>query len=536
MYRFFIVIIYISSYIYADTNNTINTLLELQNSKTILQNEIKIKTKQKNNTTLDDEKIRLEEEIKRLNTNLTKLENKFNAIASGMDTSLIKSPKNTKENTLTEDFHLLIKPLIESAKEITKDMRKKAMLQEEINYYKKLLPQVTKAYKNITHLLKKTKNKKLRKKLLKLQKHWQQQITIISSNLNASKHQIQMLEGHNLSFTQSLQKDTKNFFQKRGLFLFEGLIAFFVVLIVMQLIYILAIKLFPVLVKPNRPFSLRLLDLLYHTLVIFLAIIVPMGVFYYEEDWVLFSFGVLILFGIAWTFRHFISNLWQQARLLLNIGSVRENERIFYQGLPWRVKNINIFTIIENPTSGVSLRIPIEELIGLTSRPSHPHEPWFPCKLNDWIILSNEYYGKVIGISFEFIELEDIGGGHKTYLVSDFLSLSPRNLSTDFRIVTQIGISYKHQKDITTIIVTQLEEFILEKIEKEEYKNGLKKLIVEFENAGDSSLNIAVIANFKGFMAPIHNRLYRAIGRWCVDACTHYNWEIPFPQLTIHKE
>ena len=535
MYRFFILIISLSIYIYSDTNSTITTLLELQNSKTILQNEIKTKTAQKNRTTIDEEKNKLQEEIKRLNNNLTKLDNKFNAIASGIDTSLIKPQKNTKENTLTEDFHLLIKPLIESAKEMTKDMRKKAMLQEEVNYYKKLLPQVAKAYQNITTLLENTKDKRLKKRLLKLQKHWEQQITIISSNLNASVHQIKMLESHNLSFSESLKKDTKNFFQKRGRFLFEGLVAFFAVVVIMQLIYITAIKLFPILTKANRPFSLRLLDLLYRTLTMLLAIIVPMGVFYYEEDWVLFSFGVLILFGIAWTFRQFISNLWQQARLLLNIGSVRENERIFYQGLPWQVKNINIFTIIENPTSKVSLRIPIEELIGLTSRPSHPHEPWFPCKLNDWVMLSNDYYGKVVGISLEFIELEDIGGGHRTHLVSEFLALSPRNLSTDFRVVTEIGLSYKHQKEITTTITKQLEEFILQRIEKEGYKDGLKKLIVEFKNAGESSLNIAIIANFKGHMAPIYNRLYRAIGRWSVEACSSYNWEIPFPQLTIHK-
>lgn len=535
MYKIFITIIFLSLHIYANDDNTISTLLELQQSKMILSKEIKIKTAQKNRTKTKDERLRLESDIERLNNNLNKVKNKFDTIASGIDISLTKPQKNNTNSTLSEDFHLLIKPLIESTKELTKDMRKKATLQEEMAYYNKLLPEVAKAYKNTTTLLDKTKDKKLKKELLVLQKHWEQQITLISSNLNASHHQIKMLEKNNPSFTQSLKKDTKNFFQKRGFFLLEGLIAFFVVLILMQLIYIIAIKLFPILTRANRPFSLRLLDLLYRILAILLAIVVPMGVFYYEEDWVLFSFGVLILFGVVWTFRHFLSKLWQQARLLLNIGSVRQNERIFYQGLPWQVKNINIFTIIENPVSGVSLRIPIEELIGLTSRPSHKYEPWFPCKLNDWVILSNNYYGKVIGISFEFIELEDIGGGHRTHLVSDFIALSPRNLSTDFRIETGIGIDYKHQKDSTTTIVAQLEEFILQQIEKEGYKDGLKKLIVEFEKAGESSLDIAVVANFKGDMAPIHNRLYRALGRWCVDACTKYHWEIPFPQLTIHQ-
>ena len=59
---------------------------------------------------------------------------------------------------------------------------------------------------------------------------------------------------------------------------------------------------------------------------------------------------------------------------------------------------------------------------------------------------------------------------------------------------------------------------------------------VEFAQAAASSLDVVVIADFKGEMAPLYNRLSRSIQRWCVDACTQNNWEIPFPQLTIHRE
>jgi len=308
-----------------------------------------------------------------------------------------------------------------------------------------------------------------------------------------------------------------------------------VVIAILEFIYLLFIKLFPSTVQSNRNFYIRFGGLLYKIIMSLFAIMAPMGVFYYEEDWVLFSIGLLLIFGIAWTFRHLMPKFWQQTRLLLNIGSVRENERIYYLDLPWRVQNINIFTILENPDSGVKLRLPIEDLVGLTSRPSSKYEPWFPCRINDWVILSNEYYGKVVGVSLEFIELVDIGGGHRTFLISDFLSLSPLNLSTDFRIVNTIGISYRHQKESTNVILQTLEKFILEKIEEEDYTKGFKSLVVQFKEAGDSSLNIAIIGSFSGEMAPLYFRLKRAINRWCVDACTQNNWEIPFPQLTIHQ-
>ena len=516
------------------SENTIATLQELKKSEDLLTKEIKAKTELKNRSNLDDEKERLKLEIKVLDLQVNELKTKFEKIATGIDTSVIKSKESKQATTISDDFKLLLKPLIQGLKQSTEDMRKKAQLQEEIEYYKVILPQAAEAYENLEMLLKNPQTKELKKDLSKLMKHWQQQISLITSNLNASLHQVEMLERSNLSFTESLHMNTKSFFQQRGLYLLESIAAFLIVIIVMNIIHALFINIFPALTKANRSFHIRFGDLLYRVLTTIVAILAPMAVFYYEEDWVLFSAGLLILFGIAWTFRHLIPRLWQQARLLLNIGSVREEERIYYQNLPWRVKNINIFTVLENPDSGVKLRLPIEELVGLTSRPPLKYEPWFPCRLNDWVLLSNDYYGKVVGISLEFIELVDIGGGHRTFMITDFLSLSPQNLSTGFRIVDSIGISYKHQKESTNKIVETLEKFIMQKIKEEGYKDGLNKLIVQFSHAGDSSLDIAVIANFNADMAPLYYRLKRAIGRWCVDACSEYGWEIPFPQLTVH--
>ncbi len=515
--------------------NTINTLLELKKSQNILHEEIKIKTALIKQSVQDDEKERLKQEIKALDLQANEFQTKFEKIATGIDTSSIKEKEDTQVSTLGEDFQLLIKPLLHGAKQATEEMRKKAKLKEELQHYKTILSQAGKARQNIAALLEDKNSTTVKEELFALAKHWDQRVALITSNLNATQQHIEMMEEDDVSFPQSFKNSLKNFFQQQGLVLIEGMGAFLVVIIVMQMIHILFVKMFPILIKPNRTFSVRFMDLLYWMMTTILAVFAPMAVFYYEENWVLSSIGVLILLGLVWTFRNLIPKLWQQARLLLNIGPVRQEERIYYQNLPWRVKNINIFTVLENPDSGVRLRLPIEELVGLTSRPALPHEPWFPCRLHDWVLLSDEYYGKVVGISLEFIELVDTGGGHKTFIISDFLSLSPLNLSTGFRIIDTIGISYRHQKESTHEVVTMLEKFITQKIEEEGYQEGFNKLLVQFSHAGNSSLDIAVIASFNGDMAPLYFRLRRAIGRWCVDACTEYGWEIPFPQLTIHQ-
>ena len=67
-------------------------------------------------------------------------------------------------------------------------------------------------------------------------------------------------------------------------------------------------------------------------------------------------------------------------------------------------------------------------------------------------------------------------------------------------------------------------------------KSGLFPFVQKFESAADSSLNLVVIADFKGEAADISNRLRRSIQRWCVEAATENDWEIPFPQMQLHAE
>nr|NJM04739.1 hypothetical protein [Desulfobacula sp.] len=138
------------------------------------------------------------------------------------------------------------------------------------------------------------------------------------------------------------------------------------------------------------------------------------------------------------------------------------------------------------------------------------------------------------GISHEMVQLVQPGGAKKTYQTQDFLAQTPLNLSVNFTLKTVFGLSYDLQKEITGKIPEILLAHIREAVQKEGYENGLIHLVVEFQAANSSSLDLAVIADFKGEMAPSYYKLSRAVQRWCVEACTANNWEIPFPQLTVH--
>jgi len=360
-------------------------------------------------------------------------------------------------------------------------------------------------------------------------------LTVIQSELQSAELQLEKLESSEASLADASQSYLKSFFQKRGLYLAQAILVVIAVLLLSRLSYKAMVKLIPGYRKEHRSFRLRLLDLVHRMITVLLAIMGPMVVFYLVEDWVLFSLGILLLLGIGLTLRNALPRYWQQIQLFLNVGTVREGERIELDGLPWRVREINIFSQLENPTAELSQRVRIDDLVELKSRPVKRDDPWFPCKKDDWVMLSDGMRGKATGISQELVELIERGGAHRTYQTADFLALSPINLSRSFRLKETIGISYKLQRESVADIPDILKGHVEQRAADEGYADKLHNLRVEFEKANTSSLDIVVIADFDGALADLHGRLRRAMQRWCVEACNEYGWEIPFTQLTLHQ-
>jgi hypothetical protein len=358
----------------------------------------------------------------------------------------------------------------------------------------------------------------------------------IQNKLDLVEMQLAEIDRQESSLLESSRASVKKFFRTRGLFIFIAVLACIGVVLFLRVSYLFLMRFVPGYHARYRPFHIRVFELLYRGLSFFFSLFALIFVFYVFEDWVLLSLAIIFLMGVGWGAKNTLPRFWHQSRLMLNIGAVREGERLFYQGVPWLVKKINLFSTLENPSLGVSLRLPIEELMDKSSRPFHKQEPWFPCRRNDWVILADGTRGCVTSLSHEMVALVQRGGAQKIYQTSDFLAQSPLNLSVNFRLKIVFGVCYALQDQSTHGVLKILETYIQDQICQEGYEPSLLNLRVEFFQAGASSLDLVVLADFKGEMAPLYNRLSRAIQRWCVDACTQNNWEIPFPQLTVHKE
>lgn len=487
-----------------------------------------------NQSSSDTEKELLKSELEKLDQQVNDYSLDFERIATGIDTGLFVDKKAETFDWKSEVVGL-VEPGIKEIKRVTVRARNKTKLKDERFRYEELAPVTKQAVDNITHLISRTRDKELKADLEKLLPEWQALQKQVLNKLEIVNMRLAEMESEEKSFIETSRTSIKHFFRTRGLFLAIAVIACCGVFFLLRIVSRVFIRFIPGYTDTYRPFHVRMLSLVSRMLSFVLMMLVLVFVFYAVEDWVLLSLTIIFIMGIGWAAKHTLPSYWHQSRLMLNIGAVREGERIMYNGVPWLVKDINLFSELENPSMGVKLRLPIEELLGKTSRKFHPKEPWFPCRRNDWVILSDGTRGVVTSLSHEMVEMVQRGGAHKTYLTGDFLSLSPLNLSMNFRLKIPFGISYELQKESTAGILETMQEFIDKQIETEGYKDSLLNLRVEFQQAAASSLDMVVIADFKGDMAPLYQRLTRAIQRWCVDACTENNWDIPFPQLTVHK-
>jgi len=480
------------------------------------------------------QKEQLKSEIAKLDQQMNDSRQDFERIATGIDTSLF-TEKKPQEFDWQKELVGLVEPGIKEIKRMTVKARNKAKLKDEQARYQERVPVAHQAVENIRRLIEQTQDPMLKENLSTLLPEWQGLERQLRNRLEIVTMRLEEMEKDEKSFIETSQTSIKNFFKTRGLYLFIAVGTCIGALLLLRLLSRALARVVPGYQARYRPFHIRALSLLFRVFSVFLVLFVIVFVFYMVEDWVLLSLTIIFIMGLGWAVKHTLPQYWHQSRLMLNIGAVREGERFVYQGVPWLVTKINLYSELENPALEVKLRLPIEEFFGKTSRPFHKHEPWFPCKRNDWVILSDGTRGVVTSQTHEMVELIQRGGAKKTYQTSDFLSLSPLNLSVNFRLKVSFGIAYHLQKEATTTILETLESHIAQQLEAEGYQNQLLNLRVEFEQANASSLDLVVIADFDGQLAPLYNRLRRAIQRWCVDACTLNNWEIPFPQLTVHQ-
>ncbi|ACN13450.1 hypothetical protein (transmembrane family protein) [Desulforapulum autotrophicum HRM2] len=508
---------------------TLKTMIgDMQN----LRRQIAAKEKALSNAQLQVDKTSISDEINKIAGRLHALERDFDQVSTGIDLSMFDEKPQTTFKWEDEVLDLL-RPIILEAKKMTAKPRQIEKLHNDIAYYEVRLPILQKATENIDLLMARAKDQTLKKEFAELKKVWSDRQEQTMNQMSTAKLKLEELTREKKSALDSLSELFELFFKSRGKNLLLATAAFLGVFFMLRLMHRFIYRVSPI--HRNRPVYIRVFDVLYHLGTGLGSTFAFILVLYACGDWVLITLISLFLLGFIWTAKKNIMQFWKEIKLLLNLGSVRENERLIYHGVPWKVVSLNLYSELENPALKSRLRLPLAAFMELTSYPCHADEPWFPCREKEWVILSDGTRGEVVSQTHEMVRLALRGGAFKTYPTQDFLAQAPLNLSHNFRLKVVFGIDYKHQGDCTHKIPEQLGKNVTEKLAANGFGEDLILLRVDFKTAAASSLDFEIIADFNGRSAPLYGRLTREIQRFSVDACNQFGWEIPFTQVTLHQ-
>ena len=503
--------------------------------------ELKEKLKEKNSKrsleTNSSEQNRLETEIDHLQQTIAELEESFIEVVSSSNLDIFKE-KPVQEFSWNNELKIVFQPIITELQKLTDKPRQiEALQKRKISLGDKLKIAKT-ITNNLEELAEGEKDKSLLKYLDKNKEHWQEEINILSANLSVINQQLKQKSNQKKSFSESVGSVFNLFFKTRGrnFFLASVITALFWLLV--RFANSIAVKLILKAHLKNTRFVLKIAQII-NIVVLFLGmILVFLLSLYILNDWLLLILAILISIGLLWSIKSALPSCWHQTLLLINSGTVKEEQRVLYKGIPYKVKKINFYSILINPAlDGGVIKLPLNDLLNMRSRKACTDEPWYPTKKNDWILIAEKnLFGKVLLQTPEVTQIELLGNSVLSIPSEKFYSLSPVNLSVGFRLSTSFGLDYKQQDKITTEI-PEIFRKELEAVFDAEIPEGLTKDIgVIFDETAASSLKLLVFVDFYGKAAPRYEYLKRQINTTCVDICNKYNYKIPFEQLTVHVE
>ncbi len=514
------------------TIETLQTLLQTSREKSATV-EKTLKELRKPDEELEQEETA--KSLEELQTELDDLQLDLESIATGISIKEYRG-KEPESFDLKLEVEKLLQPMIYALKSVTEDSRQIEHLRQSHEQVQQRSEVAIKAVANLELLINKTEDPDLKPILDTMLAAWLKEKESLENEDQVISHQLQSKLDSKDSMLSSTGEAFTGFFKSRGVNFILGLLAFIVVFFLLRLLFSLLRKVWIKRGIHKQSTFVRLANLIFQAFTFIASIMATLFVFNMRNDWLLLGLGVLFLMALGWVLIKTLPGMVEQIMMLLNLGSVREGERVVFNGVPWKVESLNFYTHFTNPDlTGGSFHLSIRELVGMVSRPSSSNEEWFPCKVGEWVELEEKEIGKVIYQSPDMVELENFGGSHQTYTTDDFLSLSPKNLSRNYRIQMVFGIDYKYQSICTTDIpgkmTVMLKENLLEIMDESE----VLRVVVDFFQPNASSLDYEYEAFIKGTSAHLYEEVERTMIYSFTNACNKYGWEIPFQQITLHQ-
>lgn len=475
------------------------------------------------------------EKLARLAQDLDALRGKFEELATGTSEAAFEAGGD-QEVQLSEELKMLLQPLLTELRKSTERPREIERLRTDVTFFKRRQDLAQESLARLAELLPQIEEELLRSDLERLQAAWHIRQGRVNSELETAQFQLEGALEKQESLSNVIGQFLSEFLANRGKTLGLAVLGGIVTFVLLALAIRTGERLVPDKDDIRRSLPFRLVRLVLFLFAGFLGVFAFLGILYVRSDWLLLGLSLIFILGFFWAARNALLSFYEQLKTVLNLGPVREGERVIFDGIPWEVKTINFYTDLVNPLlTGGHVRVALSDLTQLHSRPKARQEPLFPCQVGEWVQLSDGTYGEVLSQTPELVRLRTIPGSIVSYQTATFLGLAPDNHSGKFGLRVPVGIDYQHQEISTTDARKKLEVFIKDGLEEYIGAEHINGLWVEFSGAGASSLDYTVGVSLDGAVAGRKPALTRAVQRLFVDACNKYQWVIPFTQVTVHQ-
>lgn len=481
----------------------------------------------------EDEAARRKGELEELRKEAAALSLQIGAIATGVSDEEFRGQAAT-EFDLNGELQALVEPFVVMMRDATENARQIERLRRAQSEARRREALARRALETLAPVRAEASDEAVIAALEEMSALWEKRADAASDLANALDQQLKDRLSDRGQSREAVNAAASGFFKDRGLSLLLGLSAFGAVFVAMRYAHRLA-SWIRVRRRMRRNFQTRLANLVFTVLTFVTATGAMLTVFNLRNDWLLLGVVAVMLLALVWVGIKMLPGAVEQVTLLLNLGAVQEGERVIIDGVPYEVRKLDFYTDFVNPALDADFNLPVRALIGMRSRPSARDEPWFPTRRGDWVRLADEQYGQVVSQSPDIVEIRIPGGSEVTYSTADFLAEKPENLSNGFRAEIVFGLSYRHQKDLPGEIMETLKERIRAGVAAMVPDGHLRDVGVDMLEAGDSAVSFEVEADLVGEAAPMLEDVERELVRLCVVACNEEGWEIPFPQLVVHK-
>ena len=489
------------------------------------QKEVDDKLKLLNDAKTEQEKEKIQSAIDTIQQSIADQENSFEMILTAGIELDDDETSAANEFDWQKDLIEIVQPFLRELHKLTENKRKIDNLNYRIAFHQLQIKKINEALKHIAIINTDHLDKESLQGFERIRDKWQNQ-------LKESTHlfEVAQLERNGMiEFKTSQERSFIDFIEEfssgRGVTLFLALMAFGGVYFIMMLF----LKFCSWVINrrwKKRGYYQRVVTVLYHLLMVIVAIAAFFYVLEVRDDAVLTGITVLVLITVIWVLKNSISTFIEELRLLLNTGSAREGECIIYNGIPMQIESLHYYTKLSNPfLPDLKLRLTLSELTKYVSRPVLPDEPWFPCKKGDYVMLYGDVYGRVKHVTLENIVLSLPDGTMPiTYAIEDFFYATPRNFSHGFTVTAEFSIDTQQLDISRTGIPEIMSEAVQQGLRKEIYGKSLKDLSVHVTRMDAALVEYEIIANFDGEAAGELFSIKRDMQRYAIEISEREKW------------